>query len=120
MTSIAIAFKFFVILNLPSLSALACNGIALGPGAEQEEHGPRGPRCVMLPSIGRTGNASPCFGKKKCLLGEVVQLTALTARYVAKALITQACGDQMISYFLNSELKDFFLFLTMESNWLDL
>lgn len=64
-----------------------------------------GLRCMMLPSIGRLGKASPCFGKEKGLLHEVLQLTALTARYITKALITQACGDQMISYFLNSELK---------------
>lgn len=74
-----------------------------------------GPRCTTLPSIGRTGKASLCFGKEKHLLGEVVQLTALTARYIAKALVTQACGDQMISYFLNSEFN-FFSFLTMESS----
>lgn len=108
--SITTAPKFFVILDTSSLLVLARNGIALGPGAEQEEHRPWGPRCTLLPIIGRTGKASPCFGKEKRLLGEVVQLTALTARYIAKALITQACGDQMISYFLNSELKDFFFF----------
>lgn len=113
--SITIASKFFIILDISSLLAPACNGIALGPVAEQEEHGRWGPRYTTLPSIGRMGKASLCFGKEKHFLGEVVQLTALTARYIAKALVTQACGDQMISYFLNSEFN-FFSFLTMESN----
>lgn len=71
-----------------------------------------GLRCTMLPSIGRSGKASPCFGKEKGLLHEVLQLTALTARYITKALITQTCGDQTISYFLNSELKDYFFFFS--------
>lgn len=39
---IAIAPKFFVILNIFSLSVLAHNGIALGLGPEQEEHRPWG------------------------------------------------------------------------------
>lgn len=57
-----------------------------------------------------TEEASPCFGNEKGLLGEVMQLTALPARSTAKALVTQACGDQVISCFLNSEWKELFFF----------
>jgi len=99
--STTIASKFFVILNIPRLLVLSRNGIALGPGAEQEEHGAWRPSGMM--SISRTGTASLCFGNKKGLLWEVAQLAALTARYMAKVLLTQDWGDQIISYFLNFE-----------------
>lgn len=72
--SITRAPTFFVILHISSLLVLACDDIALGPGAEQEEHGPWGARCTTLPNISRNGNSRLRFGKEKRLSGKVVQL----------------------------------------------